>query len=80
MVTQSPDGKLSIDLLSSKQVARRLSVSVRTVWRLLRNGALPQPIRYTRKLVRWRTKDIDGFVASPAANFTEPGARGEPGL
>jgi excisionase family DNA binding protein len=54
----------NVDLLTSKQVARRLSVSVRTIWRLLERGTLPQPIRYSRKLVRWRTVDIDRFVAT----------------
>jgi excisionase family DNA binding protein len=55
------------DLLTSKQVARRLCISVRTVWRLLQRGTLPKPLRYSRKLVRWRRADIDGFLsANPA--------------
>lgn len=40
-------------LLSAKDMAHRLRVSVRTVWRLVAVGIVPEPIRYTRKLVRW---------------------------
>jgi excisionase family DNA binding protein len=52
----------SKDLLTAQQVAHRLSVSVRTVWRLLERNELPQPVRYNRKLVRWRAMDIERYV------------------
>ncbi len=54
----------SKDLLSAHQVAHRLSISVRTVWRMLERNELPQPIRFNRKLVRWRAIDIDQYVAA----------------
>jgi excisionase family DNA binding protein len=54
----------SKDLLTAQQVAHRLSISVRTVWRMLERNELPQPIRYNRKLVRWRSMDIDKYVAA----------------
>jgi predicted DNA-binding transcriptional regulator AlpA len=44
-----------------------LSISVRTVWRLLERDELPQPIRYNRKLVRWRSIDLDQYVESLTA-------------
>lgn len=40
------------DLLSAKQLARKLGISTRSVWRLLGRGLLLQPIRSSRKLVR----------------------------
>jgi len=52
----------SPDLLTSQQVARRLSLSVRTLWRLVRAGKFPQPIRYNRKLVRWKNADVVRYV------------------
>ena len=55
------------DLLTAKDVARRLSIGVRTLWRLVADGKLPQPIRYTRKLVRWKTADIDRYIQSLSA-------------
>ncbi len=51
------------ELLTSHQVARRLSLSVRTLWRLVRAGKFPQPIRYNRKLVRWKTVDVIRYIA-----------------
>jgi excisionase family DNA binding protein len=57
----------SKDLLTAQQVAHRLSISVRTVWRLLERDELPQPIRYNRKLVRWRSIDLDRYVESLTA-------------
>ena len=55
------------DLLTAQDVARRLSIGVRTLWRMVAQGKLPQPIRYTRKLVRWKTADIDRYVQSLSA-------------
>jgi predicted DNA-binding transcriptional regulator AlpA len=52
------------DLLSARQVAYRLSISVRTVWRMLERNQLPEPVRFNRKLVRWRALDIERFVAA----------------
>ncbi len=60
----SPPVERSQDLLTAQQVAHRLSISVRTVWRMLERSELPQPVRYNRKLVRWRTMDIDQYVSS----------------
>jgi excisionase family DNA binding protein len=58
------EGEVGIELLSSRQVANRLSVSVRTVWRLVAAGRLAEPLRYNRKLVRWRSDDVDRFIQS----------------
>jgi excisionase family DNA binding protein len=55
------------DLLTATQVADRLSISVRTLYRLLARGALPRPVRYNRKLVRWKKCDIDHYVDSLTA-------------
>jgi predicted DNA-binding transcriptional regulator AlpA len=59
-----PDPDQPPDLLTSRQVADRLSVSVRTLWRKLARGTVPAPIRYNRKLVRWRTTDIEHYIAT----------------
>jgi excisionase family DNA binding protein len=55
------------DLITARDVARRLSIGVRTLWRMVAQGKLPQPIRYTRKLVRWKAADIDQYVQSLSA-------------
>ena len=48
-------------LLTVKEVAERLGVGVRTVWRWTRTGELPPPVRRGR-IVRWKTTDIERFV------------------
>lgn len=49
------DGK---GLLSSNDVAALLGVSVRSVFRYVGMGKLPQPVRYSRKLVRWTAASL----------------------
>ncbi len=53
-------------LLLVADVARLMACSVRTIWRLVETNAMPQPIRLTRKYVRFREADIAAFLDSPA--------------
>jgi excisionase family DNA binding protein len=53
-----PAPKLTPELLTAKQVGELLSVSTRTVWRMLERGELPPPIRTNRKLVRWHQTSV----------------------
>jgi len=48
-------------LLSVNDVADRLAVSARQVWKLAASGRLPQPVRVGR-CVRWRADLIDGWI------------------
>ena len=50
------------DLLTAQEVARRLSIGVRTLYRLVEGGVVPAPIRFNRRLVRWRAADIDRYL------------------
>ena len=50
------------DLMTSQQVANRLAISVRTLWRLVRAGKVPQPVRYNRKLVRWKAAELTRYI------------------
>jgi predicted DNA-binding transcriptional regulator AlpA len=70
MATARPDPKGLVDLLTSQQVADRLSISVRTLWRLVARGSFPPPIRYSRKLVRWKTVEVDRYVQELSARVT----------
>ena len=44
-----------------------LAIGERTVWRMLARGQLPQPVRLSRKLVRFRTAEIEAHVRRQAA-------------
>lgn len=48
-------------LLGVRDVANRLGVSTRQVWKLVRLGRLPAPVRLGRS-VRWRESDISEFI------------------
>jgi excisionase family DNA binding protein len=48
-------------LLNAREVAERLGISLRTVWRWTVTGELPAPVRRGR-IVRWKVADIDQFV------------------
>jgi prophage regulatory protein len=50
-------------LLTAQDVADLLRIGKRSVWRWLREGKLPAPLRYARNCVRWRASDIQKFVA-----------------
>lgn len=53
-------------LFSVKEVAATLSLSVPTVWRQVKAGALPSPIKIGGS-TRWRRSDIEAIFASPEA-------------
>ena len=63
MLAATPAGDC---LLSAPQVAARLSIGVRSLWRWVEEDKFPQPIRFTRKLVRWHSavvqKYLDGLL------------------
>jgi len=48
-------------LLTAHEVAERLDISVRTVWRWTALGELPAPVRRGR-VVRWKVADVEAYV------------------
>ena len=64
MISPVSAAKGKQDLVTSQQVADRLAVSVRTLWRLVARGDFPQPIRYNRKLVRWKNDEVERYLAA----------------
>lgn len=53
-------------LLSVKQVASRLSTSPCTIWRWARTEDFPKPVKLSAGCTRFRSSDIDAFVAQRA--------------
>lgn len=49
-------------LVTAKEVAAMLDISLRTIWRRLSDGTMPPPVRLGR-LVRWRLADIRKWIA-----------------
>ena len=50
------------DLLTAREVANRLSISLRTLYRMLARGQLPRPIRLGRRHVRWKAIDVQHYL------------------
>lgn len=59
-VSITANGK-SDRLLTVKEVAQRLSVSVRTVWSLRSRGQIPDPVKIG-SLTRWRRSEIESYI------------------
>jgi predicted DNA-binding transcriptional regulator AlpA len=53
-----------IELLSLEQVAERYGVAVRSIqaW-TKRNEGFPRPLRFSRRILRWRLVDLEAFEA-----------------
>lgn len=49
-------------LLTPRQVADRLGVTKRTLWRMAKQDGFPQPIRFSRKMIRWKPVDVEGYI------------------
>jgi excisionase family DNA binding protein len=49
------------ELLKASEVADRLGIHVRTVWKWTAEGELPAPFRLGR-ITRWRRRDVDAYL------------------
>lgn len=47
-----------VRMLKSSEVAELVGVSMRTLWRLLAAGRFPEPVRFNRKVMRWKRADV----------------------
>ena len=59
-------------LLTVSDIASLLQVNERTCWRLAQQaeagiGIFPKPLRIAPKTVRWRTSDVEAYIAGLAA-------------
>jgi excisionase family DNA binding protein len=52
------------EMLTAREVAERLDIGLRTIWKWTAEGRFPAPVRWGRtgRVVRWRLKDIERFV------------------
>lgn len=55
--------KQSLRYVSDKQLSERLEVSRQTVWRWVREGNLPSPIKLGSNCTRWKLSDIEVWEA-----------------
>lgn len=66
------------EMLDSEQVAHLLNCSMRTLWRIVAKEEFPQPIRFSRKMVRWDGGTVrrwlieKGMTTLPAGKVAAP--------
>ena len=58
-------------LLTRSEVEAAVRLTTSTIYRLMRCGQFPEPIRIGPRAVRWRASDLETWLAS------RPYARGE---
>jgi len=51
-------------LLRKPDVLARVPVSDTTLWRRVRDGSFPAPVRISTNAVAWRSTDIDEWIAN----------------
>ncbi len=54
--------------MTAAEAARMLAVGVRTLWRMAADGVIPQPYRFTKKLVRWDNMTLVQFIRKMRAD------------
>ena len=55
-----------MEWVSPKELARRLGISRRSVFRLVSTGKLPEPVHLTARIVRWDWRVVQQFLSSNA--------------
>lgn len=50
------------ELVIAEQVAKAVGVSIVTLQRWVKSGDFPPPIRFGRRIVRWRADAIDAWL------------------
>lgn len=53
--------------ITDKYLSQLLDVSRQTVWRWVREGNLPQPLKLGPNCTRWKMSDIEAWEASRRA-------------
>ena len=55
--------KNQVQVLRPREVCNVLSVSRTTLWRRIRDGSFPAPLRLSDNIVGWRLADVERWLA-----------------
>lgn len=61
-------------LLTVHDLAKRLKVSIRTIWRMRTDGRLPPPLQWGT-IIRWPQPTIDAWLQSSAGQRARPSTK-----
>jgi len=57
-----------VKYIRAKQIAEDKNISVSTVWRWVKQGVLPKPLKLTRRTTVWRADDVDAAIEKMASS------------
>ncbi len=58
-------------LLTRREVERRTGLSRSTLYRKMREGTFPVPLKISERAVRWRDSDIRAYIDSRPRSYGE---------
>ena len=58
-------------LLTRREVERRTGLSRSTIYRKMRDGTFPVPLKISERAVRWREREIRAYVDSRPRSYGE---------
>ena len=58
-------------LLTRREVERRTGLSRSTLYRKMRDGTFPVPLKVSERAVRWRASEIRAYVESRPRSYGE---------
>ena len=63
-------------LLTRSEVEASVRLTTSTIYRLMRSGKFPEPLRIGPRAVRWRASELDAWLEGrPYSHGEEPRAR-----
>ena len=80
MSKTKPTNTTSSILIDAAELARLLSVSKPTIWRLRDDGKLPPAIGLTSQCIRWRRDGVLDWINAGCPATSESTAEQQPGV
>lgn len=71
MAATATETQRSIALLTKEEVAKKLQLSVRTIYRMAQGGEMPAPVTVGSRVVRWRSDILDDWIANDCPRVSQ---------
>lgn len=70
-VSQGSDTDASTFIRQSNLLRRHVPFSAATLWRLVKAGRFPRPVKVTPQITAWRLSDVHEWVKDPAGYIAD---------
>jgi len=61
-MNENQEERQGVRLLNPDEVAARLGISVRKLWRMSKSDLIPKPVQVGGRGTRWRDTDITNYI------------------